>query len=86
MKHCPEEERKTDDEEYLKKLRTMKPSKFVEEVFGIKLLPYQKIIVDNAAKPGKWKNGSHWQADIKGDEDDRRLVELCKQKLNESKN
>lgn len=42
--------------------------------------------IDNAAKPGRWnKNVSHWEADIQGDEDDRRLIELCKQKLNESK-
>ena len=31
-------------------------------------------------------NMSHWEAGIKGDEDDRRPVELCKQKLNELKN
>ena len=42
---------------------------------------------ENVTKPGKWnKNISHWQADIQGDEDDRRLIELCKQKLNELKN
>lgn len=42
------------DTKYLKKLQTMKPSEFVEEVFGIKLLLHQKFIVDNAANyPGR---------------------------------
>ena len=32
--------------EYMKRLRTMKPSEFAEEVLGIKLLWYQKILMD----------------------------------------
>lgn len=34
------------NEEYIKKLKTMKPSEFIEEIFGIKLLSYQKIMID----------------------------------------
>lgn len=34
------------DIEYMKRLRTMKPSEFAEEVLGIKLLWYQKILMD----------------------------------------
>ena len=33
--------------EYIKKLQTMKLSEAIEEVFGIKLLQYQRVMVDN---------------------------------------
>ena len=36
------------DIEYMKRLRAMKPSRFAEEVLGIKLLWYQKIFMDVA--------------------------------------
>ena len=39
-----------DREELLRKYRNMKPSEFIEEVFGIKLLAYQKILVDSEKK------------------------------------
>ena len=32
--------------DYIKKLQTMKPSEVIEEIWGIKLLSYQKIMVD----------------------------------------
>lgn len=38
------------DEEYIKRLRAIKPSEFAEEVFGIKLLWYQKLYMDTFIK------------------------------------
>lgn len=32
--------------ELLRKYRNMRPSKFVEHVYGIKLFAYQKVLVD----------------------------------------
>lgn len=34
------------NEEYIKKLKDMKLSECVEEIFGIRLLSYQKIVID----------------------------------------
>ena len=39
-----------DREELLRKYRNMKRSEFIEYVFGIKLLAYQKILVDSEKK------------------------------------
>ena len=36
--------------EILRKYQKMKPSEFVEYIFGIKLLTYQKVLVDNEKK------------------------------------
>lgn len=38
----------------LQKYQKMKPSKFIEHVFGIKLYPYQKILVDVFADKKKF--------------------------------
>lgn len=42
------------DKEYIKKLQSMKPSEAIEEIFGIKLLYYQKIFVDLMDKNQKY--------------------------------
>lgn len=34
------------DSDYIKKLQTMRPSEVIEEIWGIKLLSYQKVMVD----------------------------------------
>lgn len=47
------------DTEYLKKLQTMKPSEYIEEVFGIKLLQYQKYIVDTICENSKCQYRGH---------------------------
>ena len=41
----------------LRKYQKMKPSEFVEYVFGIKLLAYQKILVDAFADGKKFYKG-----------------------------
>lgn len=38
------------DSDYIKKLQTMKLSEAIEEIYGIKLLQYQKIMVDKTDK------------------------------------
>lgn len=42
------------NKEYIKKLQSMKPSEAIEEIFGIKLLYYQKIFVDFMDKNQKY--------------------------------
>ena len=42
------------DKEYIKKLQSMKPSEVIEEIFGIKLLYYQKMLVDLMDKNQKY--------------------------------
>ena len=43
-----------DEYKVLRKYQKMKPSEFVEYVFGIKLLAYQKILVDAFADKKKF--------------------------------
>ena len=43
-----------DREELLRKYQKMKPSEFVEYVFGIKLFAYQKVLVDTLADKKKF--------------------------------
>lgn len=46
-----------DEYKVLRKYQKMKPSEFVEYVFGIKLLAYQKILVDVFADGKKFYKG-----------------------------